>query len=125
MTLPHSPCAALIGICECDNCKRYRNNVNSEILDEYQSKSYDNVINKIDDWHMWTIRSWNLRELRLHRIEMESMGFRVGPITKSDGCGVPENWYIFGVRIMKSSLSKECFESLCSWDEKFGDLNDK
>lgn len=79
----------------------------------------------LDDWHLFTIRSDNATALSRHRRDMESLGFRVGPVEKSRGWAesrLPPGWFYFSARIRKAALSAEDFDSLCEWDRLYGEF---
>jgi hypothetical protein len=110
----HSQCAALFGICECDECVSIKaNNEDTEMIED------------IENYYLWTIRSKDVVELEKHRVDMIDMGFHVGKIKRSRGWKVdslPSEFFLFSAEIRKSNLSNSDYESLCSWDRKYGTI---
>ena len=109
MSYDHSDFAAMMGFCECDSCSG-----------DAPTKM---KIDRIEDWHLWTIRGREAGATKEHRIDMKEMGFTVGPIEISDGTmGIPMGWFMFDARIPKAALDKETFERLCAWDRRNAEL---
>lgn len=106
----HSPCAALLGICECSEC----------VTEDPQSNCTDHATEiPVDELHMFTIRSPDAKALAVHRSNMLAMGFAVGPIEISRGwrqdC-LPEGIFNFSASIPKAALSDRDFAKLVEWD---------
>lgn len=101
-----------MGFCECDTCSQ---DINNDIPVK---------IDRVEDWHLWTIRGREAGATKEHRLDMKEMGFTVGPIEISDGSmGIPMGWFMFDARIPKAALDTETFERLCAWDRRNGQLS--